>query len=282
MDLLKNLSTYMQDFMEVLDFTIKEIENELDQQEVDTDNFQGIQDMGLSQPAKDFDFMLDSPSVKNLKKLLGQKRFLLEKRDLLPRIRETINNLEFQFRKEESAKSLIAEYNSKLDRNSNQDIDKEFIRIEKDDCVFYGQVNQQNQKHGIGTSLFENGFCYQGMYENDQMMGMGISLDPNLIKYVGEHRNGKRHGRGILYLPDGREYEGNWRENRMHGKGHERLPNGMSYMVFTNNGNRIDFLTEGKVQSSGAVISKGPTNQPSYDAMNASGPSKDQYYVNRQ
>ena len=32
LDLLKNLSTYMQDFMEVLDFSIKEIENELDQE----------------------------------------------------------------------------------------------------------------------------------------------------------------------------------------------------------------------------------------------------------
>ena len=32
----------MQDFMEVLDFTIKEIENELDQEEIDTDNFQGM------------------------------------------------------------------------------------------------------------------------------------------------------------------------------------------------------------------------------------------------
>lgn len=30
LELLKNLSTYMQDFMEVLDFTIKELENELE------------------------------------------------------------------------------------------------------------------------------------------------------------------------------------------------------------------------------------------------------------
>lgn len=142
------------------------------------------------------------------------------------------------------------------------DIDKDFIRIEKNNEVFYGQVNGQNQKHGIGTSLFENGFCYQGMYENDQMTGMGISLDPNLIKYMGEHRNGKRHGSGILFLPDGREYEGKWRENRMHGKGHERLPNGQSYMVFTNNGNRIDFLNEGKVQTGGV---KAISNGQNYD-----------------
>lgn len=67
--------------------------------------------------------MLDSPSVKNLKRLLSQKRFLLERHDLLPRIRDTINNLEFQFRKEENAKSQFNKYNSKIDRNSNIDID---------------------------------------------------------------------------------------------------------------------------------------------------------------
>lgn len=82
--------------------------------------------------------MLDSPSVKNLKKLLSQKRFLLERHDLLPRIRDTINNLEFKFRKDENVKSLFAQFNSKLDRNSNTDIDKDFIRIEKNNEVFYG------------------------------------------------------------------------------------------------------------------------------------------------
>lgn len=97
----------MQDFMEVLDFTIKELENEIDSQDPDFDDGKSFLDIANSQAAKDFDFMLDSPSVKNLKRLLSQKRFLLEKHDLLPRIRDTINNLEFKFRKEESAKSLI-------------------------------------------------------------------------------------------------------------------------------------------------------------------------------
>ena len=101
------------------------------------------------------------------------------------------------------------------------------------------------------------------------MTGMGISLDPNLIKYMGEHRNGKRHGRGILFLPDGREYEGNWRENRMHGKGHERLPNGQSYLVYTDNGNRIDCLTEGKVRDGmSAGNTRATGNQHSEMSMN--------------
>ena len=58
----------MQDFMEVLDFTIKELENEL---ETDMDDNQAFLDIATCQAVKDFDFMLDSPSVKNLKRLLS-------------------------------------------------------------------------------------------------------------------------------------------------------------------------------------------------------------------
>lgn len=63
--------------------------------------------------------MLDSPSVKNLKKVLSQKRFLLDKNELLPRIRETVKELEFHFRHEENANGLLSEYNSRLNTNSN-------------------------------------------------------------------------------------------------------------------------------------------------------------------
>lgn len=37
LELLKNLSVYMQDFMEVLDFTIKELENDLFNTEADAE-----------------------------------------------------------------------------------------------------------------------------------------------------------------------------------------------------------------------------------------------------
>lgn len=81
--------------MEVLDFTIKELENEMEQQDLNMDDNQANLEIANCQAVKDFDFMLDSPSVKNLKRILNQKRFLLERHDLLPRIRDTINNLEF-------------------------------------------------------------------------------------------------------------------------------------------------------------------------------------------
>lgn len=83
------------------------------------------------------------------------------------------------------------------------------------------------------------------------MTGIGISLDPNLIKYMGEHKVGQRNGHGILYLPDGRMYEGTWLSNRMHGKGHEKLPNGQKYLVYTNNGKRMDLITVEKDNNRG-------------------------------
>ena len=74
----------MRDFMEVLDFTINDLENEEQPED--------------AQAAKDFDFLLDSPSVKQLKKILSQKRFLLEKDKLLPMLKDSVESLDFLFR----------------------------------------------------------------------------------------------------------------------------------------------------------------------------------------
>lgn len=70
--------------------------------------------------------------------------------------------MEFKYRKDDNAKSLISEYNQKLD---NIDLKKDFVRIEKDNYVYYGDVNLENKKHGIGTLIYENGFRYHGMFE---------------------------------------------------------------------------------------------------------------------
>ena len=100
--------------------------------------------------------------------------------------------------------------------SGNKDKVNDFVKLPRDDSIYYGQVNSENKKHGIGTLYYDNDFYYYGMFENDSMTGIGISGNPNIVKYVGEHKDGKRDGRGILYMADGREYEGTWRENRMH------------------------------------------------------------------
>lgn len=65
LQILKNLAAYMEDFMEVLNFTIGDLEKQ-------KDNW--MENSFTASPetstAKDFDFLLDSPSVKNLQKIL--------------------------------------------------------------------------------------------------------------------------------------------------------------------------------------------------------------------
>lgn len=57
-------------------------------------------------------------------------------------------------------------------------------RIERDkegmeNYVYYGQVNSKGQMHGIGTMLFKNGFCYQGMFQKGAREGLGFTYDLN-------------------------------------------------------------------------------------------------------
>ena len=63
LQILKNLSAYMEDFMEVLNFTIGDMEKHRDN--VMDNSFQTSM-VGEFNAARDFDFLLDSPSVKNL------------------------------------------------------------------------------------------------------------------------------------------------------------------------------------------------------------------------
>ena len=72
----------MRDFIEVIDFSIDELvlQQDLYTNLMNSDNFNTQpEDINKSQTIKDLDFLLDSPSVKNLKKLLSQKKYLLEK-----------------------------------------------------------------------------------------------------------------------------------------------------------------------------------------------------------
>lgn len=50
------------------------------------------------------------PSMKKMKKLVSQNKFLHEKVDLLPEITGFVRQLESRFGKEENAKNLAAEY----------------------------------------------------------------------------------------------------------------------------------------------------------------------------
>lgn len=147
-----------------------------------------------------------------------------------------------KFKFDDKAKSLAQELKQKLDPNINRQLKNDFVLIPKKKNIYYGQVNEHNQKQGIGTLYFDNGFVYWGMFEMDQMSGLGISTDFKMNKYIGKHQDNKRNGFGTFELKDGRKYEGFWRDNRLHGKCEETLENGHQYLVYFNNGKKQDLL----------------------------------------
>lgn len=79
--------------------------------------------------------------MKDLKRLISQRKYLHEKGDLAQRIKGFMLDLDFYFRQEENAKDLVKQYSQSLDPKSNSDLNNEFVRISKKDHVYYGQVN---------------------------------------------------------------------------------------------------------------------------------------------
>ena len=135
----------MRDFIEVIDFSIEEL---VVQQEnytnlMNSDNFNAQpEDINKSQTIKDLDFLLDSPSVKNLKKLLSQKKYLLEKDKLHQTLKDAVEQLDFNFRDKQNAQGLSLEYNPRLTDAIGQPGD--FVRVPKEDNIYYGQINSDN------------------------------------------------------------------------------------------------------------------------------------------
>lgn len=54
----------------------------------------------------------------------------------------------------------------------------------EDGCKYYGEWNNQGQKHGLGRMLFPDGTRYDGGFINGMCAGLGVLLFPDGAKYV--------------------------------------------------------------------------------------------------
>lgn len=80
-----------------------------------------------SSVGRDFDFLIDNPTLKELKKLNMEKKYFKDAEKLKALIQCEFDMMKHQFRKEENDLDKI--YNSKLDPRYNQSLNDEFIRI---------------------------------------------------------------------------------------------------------------------------------------------------------
>ena len=106
----------MSDFQELLGFTIGSLEYQIEKEMSGKDPNDEMDGPTQKQTniVQDFELLLDMPSMKKMKKLVSQNKFLHEKVDLLPEITGFVRQLESRFGKEENAKNLAAEYDRKL------------------------------------------------------------------------------------------------------------------------------------------------------------------------
>ena len=77
-----------------------------------------------------------------------------------------------------------------------------------DDGTKYAGEKFLGKRHGKGKYYYNEGYVYDGDWDQDQMTGYGVLwLTEDFIWYEGEWLNNSFHGRGILYNPSTEELD---------------------------------------------------------------------------
>ncbi|CAD8145276.1 unnamed protein product [Paramecium octaurelia] len=84
--------------------------------------------------------------------------------------------------------------------------------------IYYGQF-ENNQRHGKGILLQQNGRKYEGQWQNDLKQGYGWEFLANGSQYEGNYVTGKPHGQGKFIWANGDVYEGQWNQGVKEGQG---------------------------------------------------------------
>jgi hypothetical protein len=120
--------------------------------------------------------------------------------------------------------------------------------------VTYNGEWKDDNKHGFGVQVYEDGSRYEGGWERNARDGRGEFTYPNGVRlsgtwrqevlvqdadhpvvvdypngehYEGEWRDDLRHGRGVLRDANGLTYEGEFEKGKRHGSGVWNLPRGI-------------------------------------------------------
>ena len=84
-------------------------------------------------------------------------------------------------------------------------------RIEYDDAVYDGNVNDDGERDGYGVYTWNtDDYVYSGHWSKNQRDGVGTQIYKG-VKYEGHFQNGKKHGKGIRTDTNADVFEEEWR-----------------------------------------------------------------------
>ena len=93
------------------------------------------------------------------------------------------------------------------------------MRIEYDNGYYVGDVNYNDDPHGYGKYVWNDGTYYEGEWRDGDMHGHGKRTFDDGAYYIGDFVHDECHGRGKYVYDDGTYYEGEWRDGEKHGNG---------------------------------------------------------------
>ncbi|OMJ76287.1 hypothetical protein SteCoe_24383 [Stentor coeruleus] len=105
-------------------------------------------------------------------------------------------------------------------------------------AIYTGEWNNDNQRHGFGVQVWNDGSKYDGMWKYDKAYGKGRLIHADGDVYEGDWYDDKAHGYGVYLHTDGAKYEGYWENDKQHGKGVESWPDGAKYIGLYKNGKK--------------------------------------------
>jgi hypothetical protein len=134
--------------------------------------------------------------------------------------------------------------------------------------TYRGYVNSDEQREGVGVTIYDNGTKDYAEYYHDQVHGIGMTKWANGNSYLGELKHHHRHGYGTMNWADsGYKYTGQYKDDKRNGYGVDTWPHGEAhygqykddkyegYGLYKNpNGDEYDGHHENNKRSGMAVI----------------------------
>ena len=99
------------------------------------------------------------------------------------------------FTKQVQAKLLPFQFDQSESPRDSPLIDRGPIEMDNG-CVYHGQWDNENQREGKGTLIWQDGAKYTGYWKKDKAHGKGRIIQANGDVYEGYWRNDKAHGNG--------------------------------------------------------------------------------------
>ena len=113
--------------------------------------------------------------------------------------------------------------------DSNTNLKSIKIAKWKDFMYYFGELNANNQREGLGFGVYWVGTIYHGFWKDGDNTGQGLYIDTEGNVFFGKWKDCSLNGYGGCIKRSGIKKKGWWKDGKLDGKGFEIIPNQSTY-----------------------------------------------------